>query len=463
MASVRHPPPWTAPARHRCPCDLRAFRPGELLLRSGSTVMVYVDEPAAPSRSAPGVEPRRALTAHDVESLSAWLAGKTGRSAGTARRAAEKAMRYLWRHEQPDPPWSDDALQQAAGIGRWARPALLQWSPSPVLQPARVLRAPDGATRLLWQLADDELVESVLIPAVHHHPRPRNTVCVSSQVGCARRCAFCESGRHGLRRQLSTAEIVDQVRLVKVMSAHAGTGPITNVVFMGMGEPLDNLAAVVRAISQLCDSHGLGLAPSRITVSTVGIADRFADFFSRTRAELAVSLGAPDDERRAQIIPATRRYGLATIRAELSATLPRGRRVLFQYALFDRFNDRVDDADRLADFVGPIRCRVNLLTANRGPCDELTAPPPERVSAFAERLHHRGVRTILRASRGADVGGACGQLAGTYRDRADEGPSQTNGHGTHTLAQPPPHPQAGPRCPPTAKTERKATTRAPEE
>jgi 23S rRNA (adenine2503-C2)-methyltransferase len=205
------------------------------------------------------------------------------------------------------------------------------------------------------------------------------------------------------------------VRLLRSVGAQRRSGRINNIVFMGMGEPLDNLPSVIRAIRLLCHRSAFDFAPTHVTVSTVGIAERFAEFFASTRAELAVSLGAPDDHRRRQIIPAAAHYDLETLRTALLDALPRGRRVLFQYALFDGFNDAPDDADKLADFVEPVRCRVNVLVANRGPAEHLGSPSPERVHSFLERLHRRGVRTILRASRGADVGGACGQLAGAYR------------------------------------------------
>jgi 23S rRNA (adenine2503-C2)-methyltransferase len=165
-------------------------------------------------------------------------------------------------------------------------------------------------------------------------------------------------------------------------------------------------------------------------VSTVGIADRLSAFFQATRAELAVSLNAPDDERRRAIIPVAARYDLETLRAALLAALPRRRRVLFQYALFAGFNDAPRDAELLADYVRPVRCRVNLITANPGPDPLLCAPRPERVEAFVDRLHRRRIRTIVRRARGVDVGGACGQLAGAYRQRtaaASCGPPPASG------------------------------------
>lgn len=385
------------------------------------------------SARSPAVE-AEPLAGHDVDSLALRLAERSGRSMASARRAAAKAMRFAFAPRQQSVPpaqWSDGALQAAANIGSWARPALLELSPRPVLELVERAASADQTIRLLWRCLDGELIESVIIPTNRDGPRQRTTLCLSSQVGCARRCRFCESGRWGLRRQLSPAEIVDQYRLsLRFWQRHAG-GPLTNLVFMGMGEPLDNLSAVTRAVRLLCDPYGFGFTPSRITVSTVGVADEFRRFFRSTRAELAVSLNAPDDERRRRIIPVAARFDLATIRAELLAALPHGRRVLFQYALFADFNDAPADADRLADYVRPVRCRVNVLTANRGPEPSLVAPSPERVHAFVERLYRRGVRTIVRTSRGTDVGGACGQLAGAYRSRQSqaeppEDPSATN-------------------------------------
>jgi 23S rRNA (adenine2503-C2)-methyltransferase len=279
-----------------------------------------------------------------------------------------------------------------------------------------LLRARDGA-----------LIESVIIPAHAGRDSARTTLCISSQVGCARACSFCETGQLGLLRQLSAAEIIDQFRLAAEMlrdegarptdrrAASAGTARVSNVVFMGMGEPFDNLREVTRAIALLSDPCGIAFATSRTTVSTVGVADKLESFFALTRAELAISLNAPDDARRDRIMPINRRFDLPTLRHALLAALPPGRRVLFQYALFAGFNDSLADADLLADYVAPVPCRVNVIPANPGPDPTLFAPPTERVDAFVERLAERGVTALVRAPRGRDVGGACGQLAGSRR------------------------------------------------
>jgi 23S rRNA (adenine2503-C2)-methyltransferase len=304
--------------------------------------------------------------------------------------------------------WSDASLTDA-GIGAWARPHLLELDPSPRLAIAEEAPASDGTIRLALAAEDGALVETVIIPGP-----ARTTLCVSSQVGCARACTFCETGRHGLARQLDAGEIVDQVRVAS--ARWRGREPaISNLVFMGMGEPFDNLAEVARAIRLLTDPRALGFAEKRVTVSTVGVADKLDAFFASCRAELAVSLNAPDDVRRDAIMPVNRRAPLAELRRALVAALPPQKRVLFEYVVFDGFNDATEDADLVAAFVAGIRCRVNVIPANPGPDPALRAPRPERVDAFVARLSSHRVTTLVRRPRGRDVGGACGQLAGALR------------------------------------------------
>jgi 23S rRNA (adenine2503-C2)-methyltransferase len=216
-----------------------------------------------------------------------------------------------------------------------------------------------------------------------------------------------------------SGEIIDQVRLARaVWRARRGDGgapPLQNLVFMGMGEPFDNLDEVSRAIRLLTDGRAFAFAPSRLTVSTVGVAEKLDAFFAACHAELAVSLNAPDDARRSRIMPVNRRTSLAQLREALLRTLPAGRRVLFEYVLFDRFNDDPADADLLAAWTRGIRCRVNVIPVNPGPDPDLRPPSPERLEAFVARLSSLGVTTLVRRPRGRDVGGACGQLAGALR------------------------------------------------
>jgi len=272
--------------------------------------------------------------------------------------------------------------------------------------------AEDGTIRLVLAARDGSLIEAVIIPGP-----ARTTVCVSSQVGCARACTFCETGRLGLKRQLDAGEMVDQVRLARSIwtTRKPSAPPLQNVVFMGMGEPFDNLAAVLCAIRLLTDPRAFALAPSRITVSTVGVADKLDAFFAGSRAELAVSLNAPDDARRSAIMPVNQRVPLAALREAIVRALPPRRRVLFEYVLFDGFNDAPEDAELVAAFVSGLRCRVNVIPSNPGPDPSLRPPSAERLEAFVARLSSLGVTTLVRRPRGRDVGGACGQLAGAMR------------------------------------------------
>lgn len=360
--------------------------------------------------TSPAQRARPLLASHDARSLTAALV-RAGGSKSAAASAAGRVLRHAFAGDEPG-PWTAEALR-ALGIGTWALDALLELDPRPSLELVEVAPAGDATRRLLLRARDGALVEAVLIPGP-----ARTTLCISSQVGCARACTFCETGRLGLERQLSAGEIVDQVREARRLARELPSGPpIRNVVFMGMGEPFDNLPNVLRAIDLLTDARAFGLTPSRVTVSTVGVADKLPAFFAGTRAELAVSLNAPDDARRSAIMPINARVPLAVLREALARHLPPGRRVLFEYVLFDGFNDAPEDADRVAELVRPIRCRVNVIPANPGPDPRLVTPCPERVDAFVRRLSQHGVTTLVRRARGRDVGGACGQLAGARRAR----------------------------------------------
>ncbi len=291
---------------------------------------------------------------------------------------------------------------------------------APVLGPERALtvqemaHSSDRTCRILFRTFTGDVIESVIIPAPGGR---RVTLCVSSQVGCARKCAFCETGRLGLQRQLGADEIVDQFRLAQDWwSQNRGNLPaISNVVFMGMGEPFDNLDAVVDAIELLCDSVTFGLSAKRITVSTVGVANKLRPFFSRSPAHLALSLHAPDDERRSRVMPINQRVGLAELKSALLEAMPPGREVLVEYILFDGFNDSPDDAVLLSQWLADVPSRLNLIPANPGPDPGLCQPSHQRVLAFQKQLQAAGVRTMVRYPHGRDVGGACGQLAGARR------------------------------------------------
>ena len=294
--------------------------------------------------------------------------------------------------------------------------------PEPQLELVSRATAADHTCRLLWRTGDGEIVESVIIPSRSGQGGGRTTLCLSSQVGCGRRCAFCETGRLGLVRNLTAAEIVLQYRGASALwQVERGANPeIRNVVFMGMGEPLDNLDAVCDAIEVFCHDFGAGLAARRITVSTVGVVPHLVAFLQRSRAHLALSLNAPDDARRLAIMPVHRDCGLDELKRALLEHLGPGRDVLIEYILFDGVNDAPEDADLLRAWLDGVPARLNLIPANPGPDPRLTAPDAGTVRAFQKRLLDVGVRAMVRHPHGREVGGACGQLAGRWQREQEQ-------------------------------------------
>jgi 23S rRNA (adenine2503-C2)-methyltransferase len=263
----------------------------------------------------------------------------------------------------------------------------------------------DGETvKWLWALPDGAVVESVLM----HYGR-RSTVCVSSQAGCAMRCSFCATGQAGFTRQLSTGEIVEQV-VAAVRAARPRR--LSNVVFMGMGEPMANFGAVWGAVERI--QGDMGISARHLTISTVGIVPGIVRLAAEPLpVNLAVSLHAANDELRDRLVPVNRRYPLAVLadacRRYVEAS---GRRLSLEWALIDGVNDRLSDAAGLAAFATPLRAHVNLIPLNPTPGYPVAGSPPSVVSAFAARLRQLGVNATVRATRGVEIDAACGQLAG---------------------------------------------------
>jgi 23S rRNA (adenine2503-C2)-methyltransferase len=236
----------------------------------------------------------------------------------------------------------------------------------------------------------------------------RATLCVSSQVGCAMNCQFCLTAKMGLIRHLSTAEIVEQLILAR---RHFPDVWISNVVFMGMGEPLHNLDAVIAATHILCDDRGLGLSARRVTVSTSGLVPQIQRFFAESPARLAISINATTDELRDRIMPVNRKYPLAVLLAALRGLpLRRRERLTLEYVLLADLNDAPDDAQRLADLVAGLPCKLNLIPFNPHPGSEFRRPTAERVAAFKAALQARHLNTSIRTTRGDERMAACGQL-----------------------------------------------------
>jgi 23S rRNA (adenine2503-C2)-methyltransferase len=297
----------------------------------------------------------------------------------------------------------------------------------PLMTPLRTLEADRGTTRkTLWKLFDGALVESVLM----RYP-DRVTVCVSSQAGCGMACPFCATGQGGLERNMSTAEIVEQVvagarslargEVPGVSTGSTGGGRVSNVVFMGMGEPLANYKAVIGAVRRLTDPApgGLGMSARGVTVSTVGLVPRINQLTEEgIPVTLALSLHAPDDELRNELVPVNTRFSVAeTVDAAWNYARVTKRRVSIEYAMMRGINDQAWRADLLADVLlargdwGWVH--VNLIPLNPTPGSKWTASDPADEREFVRRLEARGIPTTVRDTRGREIDGACGQLAAT--------------------------------------------------
>ena len=266
-------------------------------------------------------------------------------------------------------------------------------------------RSADGTEKFLLQLADLRRIESVFIPDT-----PANTFCVSTQVGCAMACAFCLTGKMGLVRNLTAGEIAGQVRVLA--GALGLRDKAFNIVLMGMGEPLHNYDDTMKALRILADTEGLALPPRRVTLSTVGLLpalERLAN--EPLMPNLAISLHAPTDALRGELVPINKKYGIAEIiDACRKFPLKKRARITFEYVLLAGVNDRPDEARKLAKLLGRVKSKVNLIPLNAAPGIPFERPSDEAIDRFAKILAERGLTVSVRKSRGRDIRAACGQL-----------------------------------------------------
>ena len=265
----------------------------------------------------------------------------------------------------------------------------------------------DGTRKYLFRLEDNACVESVLIP-----DEDRNTLCVSSQVGCAMGCGFCLTGSFSLERDLTCAEIVNQVCAVK------NTHEIRNIVFMGMGEPLSNLENVVKAIKILISPDGLQFSNRRVTVSTSGLLPEMEQLGNLVTVNLAVSLNATTDEQRDRLMPINRKYPLRELLAACGKfPLPSRRMITFEYVLIGGINDSLDDAKRFVKLIHGIPSKVNLIPFNEFEGCSYKSPDQSAIDRFHKYLLDKNITVITRTSRGGDISAACGQLKGKLERR----------------------------------------------
>lgn len=337
----------------------------------------------------------RAMTLDETE---AWVVD----ALGAPRFRGEQVWR--WVHGK-----GARTLDEMSNLPRALREQLAARASLGALELAEVQTSSDGTRKLRLVTRDGRSIESVLIP-----DGDKTTQCISSQVGCALDCQFCATAKLGLTRHLDAGEIVDQVYLARRLLAEVEPDRrITNLVYMGMGEPLHNYDQVLRSLRILCHDLGAGLSQRRITVSTVGLVPRIERLGREDiRPNLAVSLNASSDEIRDRIMPVNKRYPIQRLLDAIRAyPLEHRRRVTFEYVLLAGVNDSLDDAGRLARLLRGIKCKVNIIPWNPHPEAPYARPSDAAIAAFQEECKRRGLPTYLRTPRGDDIDAACGQLA----------------------------------------------------
>ncbi|MCA9683519.1 MAG: 23S rRNA (adenine(2503)-C(2))-methyltransferase RlmN [Myxococcales bacterium] len=359
-----------------------------------------------PQRGIPRAE-RPNLRGMTREELGEWLA----RELKAPAYRSDQVFAWIHQHRAPD-------FAAMTNLSKADRATLAERASLDTLAVDTVLKARDGTRKLRLRTADGEAIESVLIP----NDERGLTQCISSQVGCAVDCRFCATASLGFRRNLDTWEIVDQVARARVLLAEeaqdAGdrwTPRITNVVYMGMGEPLHNFNQVQRSLKILTDAGGEPIAGRRITVSTSGLVpaiQRFARECLGDEVGLAISLNATTDAIRDQVMPINQRWGIDELLAAVrEVPTSRRRRITFEYVLLGEVNDSDADASRLVALVREFRCHINVIPFNPHPHAPFARPSAARVESFMAILRRSGLQCWLRTPRGDDIQAACGQLA----------------------------------------------------
>ena len=328
--------------------------------------------------------------------------------AGFLKGMGERSFRVqqVWRGVYVDLAPSYDDITT---LSKPLRATLAEKLPLGALQVASTIESRDRRTRkALFKLADGETIETVLMLY-----DVRRTICVSTQVGCAIGCAFCATGKSGFTRDLSAGEIVAQVLHFARILASKGER-ITNIVYMGMGEPFLNYDAVMKSIRILNDHEGFNLGARSFTISTVGIISGIERFTEEdSQVNLAISLHTGDDELRTRLVPINARYQLGPLMASCRAYVRKThRRLTFEIALIDGVNDSVEDAKKAAKLLAGLLCHVNLIPLNPIPGSTFRPSPRERVDAYAQELTDAGINTTVRVGRGVKISAGCGQLRG---------------------------------------------------
>ena len=294
-----------------------------------------------------------------------------------------------------------NSLEEMSNLSRKTRELLSEKYVFGTHSPAKVQVSADGTKKYLFVTGKNQFIETAMIP-----DDDRITVCVSSQVGCKMGCLFCMTAKQGFQGQLSAGDIVNQIRSIDEAEA------VSNIVYMGMGEPFDNLNEVLKSIEILTADWGYAMSPRRITVSSIGIVPSMIRFLQESEAHLAISLHTPFDEQRKSLMPVQIAYPIAEVVDEIRKWDFSGqRRVSFEYILFKGLNDTPIHVKELARLLNGIKCRINLIRFHPVPGTPLVSPDEETITHFKNQLNDKGIFTTVRASRGQDIYAACGLLS----------------------------------------------------
>jgi len=336
----------------------------------------------------------------DAEGLERFFAAQ-----GEKPFRARQVLRWVHQRREPD-------FAQMSDLAKDLRAKLVATASVEAPQIVGDTAAADGTRKWLLKVDGANAVEAVFIPETS-----RGTLCVSSQAGCVLDCAFCSTGKQGFNRNLSTAEIVGQLWLANRLLE--GARPVTNVVMMGMGEPLLNLDNVIPALRLMLDDNAYGLSRRRVTVSTAGVIPVIDRLRDECPVALAVSLHAPNDALRDKLVPVNRKYPLSELVKACNRYLDKAPRdfITFEYVMLDGVNDGDQHARELVALAGKVKSKFNLIPFNPFPRSEFKRSSPERIRRFADILARAGLTATTRKTRGDDIAAACGQLAGDVADR----------------------------------------------
>ncbi|MEI6140655.1 MAG: 23S rRNA (adenine(2503)-C(2))-methyltransferase RlmN [Mariniphaga sp.] len=315
-------------------------------------------------------------------------------SLGLPKYAGRQMAEWLYKKEI-------NSIDAMSNLSKKSRELLKDKYEFGLTEPTKVQISIDGTKKYLFPTLHNRFIETAMIPE-----DDRKTVCVSTQVGCKMGCLFCMTGKQGFQGQLTAGEIVNQIRSIEEFS------DVSNIVYMGMGEPLDNLEAVLKSLDILTSEWGYAMSPRRITVSSIGIIPAMLRFLKESEAHLAISLHTPFDTERQKLMPVQIAYPIADVVNEIKSwDFGRQRRVSFEYILFKGLNDTPLHVRELSRLLSGIRCRINLIRFHPVPGTPLESPDEEAINNFKDQLNAKDITTTIRASRGQDIYAACGLLS----------------------------------------------------